>query len=85
MPRFDGTGPYGTGPSGRGLGPCGGGLARREKGRGFFHVGYGRGMGFFSTSWPVEKEVLEQQKKWFEDQLAAINQRLQDSPEKKED
>jgi len=22
MPRFDGTGPFGTGPVGRGLGPC---------------------------------------------------------------
>ena len=25
MPRFDGTGPFGQGPMGRGLGPCGAG------------------------------------------------------------
>ena len=85
MPRFDETGPFGTGPAGRGFGPCGGGLARRGKDLGFFHGGYGRGMGFFSASRPAEKEVLEQQKKWLENRLAAINQRLQDSPEKKED
>jgi len=55
MPSFDGTGPFGTGPYGRGLGPCGMGLGRRAwsnanlplgpgYGRGFGR-GYGRGMG----------------------------------------
>ena len=38
MPRFDGTGPFGQGPMGRGLGPCGAG-----RGGGF---GYGFGPGF---------------------------------------
>ncbi|MFP4048916.1 MAG: DUF5320 family protein [Desulfovermiculus sp.] len=32
MPRGDGTGPSGQGPmTGRGLGPCGGGTARRTR------------------------------------------------------
>ncbi|OQB06709.1 MAG: hypothetical protein BWY19_00059 [bacterium ADurb.Bin212] len=40
MPRYDGTGPMGTGPmTGRGMGPCGGGASW---GRGF---GRGRGLG----------------------------------------
>ncbi|MBN1942659.1 MAG: DUF5320 domain-containing protein [Phycisphaerae bacterium] len=41
MPGFDGTGPMGQGPmTGRGLGPCGRGMAfRRGGGRG---LGYGR-------------------------------------------
>lgn len=54
MPRFDGTGPWGLGPlTGRGLGPCGAGMAwRRGWGRGFgwqrrgrFRGGEGGGRG----------------------------------------
>ena len=37
MPRFDGSGPMGQGPMGRGLGPCGAG---RQNG---FGAGFGRG------------------------------------------
>lgn len=37
MPRLDGTGPMGTGPIGRGLGPCGAGR------RGFYGPRLGRG------------------------------------------
>lgn len=79
MPGRDATGPFGTGPLGRGLGPCGGGGAYR--GRGF---GFGRGWGF-SRGWgsgfqaPVnETEVLKDQKSWLEQQLAAIAKRLED-------
>ena len=43
MPGRDGTGPYGEGPlTGRGLGPCGRGLAFR----GGLGRGFGRGFGF---------------------------------------
>jgi len=44
MPRMDETGPLGQGPlTGRGLGPCGGGLAQgKQAGAG---VGAGRGFG----------------------------------------
>ena len=79
MPRRDATGPFGTGPVGRGLGPCGGGDAYR--GRGF---GFGRGWGF-SCGWtpgfqePLdEKEVLKDQKSWLEQQLDVIAKRLKD-------
>jgi len=53
MPNQDGTGPMGQGPlTGRGLGPCGRGLARgRVFARGFgagrgFARGFGTGRGF---------------------------------------
>ncbi|HOT94376.1 MAG TPA: DUF5320 domain-containing protein [Methanoregulaceae archaeon] len=45
MPGFDMTGPAGYGPgTGRGMGPCGRGMAMRRGGRGGF--GRGAGMGF---------------------------------------
>lgn len=42
MPMRDGSGPWGNGRQGRGLGPCGGGQA----GRGGAGRGSGRGAGF---------------------------------------
>ena len=78
MPNFDGTGPQGMGAmTGRGLGPCGGGM-RRGCGKGF-----GRGMGFrrgFAT--PVtltkdeEKKILEADLKDIEVEKEAIQKRL---------
>lgn len=78
MPRMDRTGPYGTGPVGRGLGPCGGGQAGWGGGRGF-RQGYGAGWGMMPTTLsPVEeKGLLEQRKGWLETQLAATTERLQ--------
>ncbi len=77
MPRFDGTGPMGTGPFGRGLGPCGGGYAGRGYGKG---VGRGARFGWGFPPVPfnaeVEKPFLEQRKAWLENQLAAINEQL---------
>ncbi|MBN1537656.1 MAG: DUF5320 domain-containing protein [Anaerolineales bacterium] len=79
MPRMDGTGPFGTGPVGRGLGPCGGGRA------GQFYRGWGggfrRGGGFGWNAvnapfWPDDIQYLEQQKSWLESQLQAINTRI---------
>jgi hypothetical protein len=77
MPRFDGTGPMGTGSIGRGLGPCGGGQAR-GRGCGFGRGNFGLRMGQFAAPQPETKEVMEQRKDWLEKQLAAISQRLQD-------
>ena len=56
MPRFDKTGPFGTGPAtGRGFGPCGLGLGRR---RGF---GAGRGLGkYFRWSEPANPKKARQ-------------------------
>ncbi|HZH92656.1 MAG TPA: DUF5320 domain-containing protein [Tissierellaceae bacterium] len=97
MPRFDMTGPMGTGPfTGKGMGYCaqrayggmgygrGAGYGRAlGYGRG---VGYGRGMGFrrgpaFGPAYydmPVgtEKEMLEEDLAYLEDQLAAVKEAL---------
>ena len=80
MPNFDGTGPQGMGAmTGRGLGPCGGGM-RRGCGRGF-----GRGFGFrrgFTT--PVtltkeeEKKILEADLKDLEVEKEAIQRRIKE-------
>ena len=77
MPGMDKTGPLGTGPIGRGMGPCGGGQAAWGRGRGFRRGG-GAGWGVVSAtlSPDEEKGIIEQQKGWLETQLAAITQRL---------
>ena len=73
MPGMNGTGPYGTGPLGRGMGPCGGGGMGRRSGRGF---GRNRGRGWAFE--PVEeKTTLEREKSWLEAQLQAITEQLQ--------
>lgn len=80
MPGMDKTGPFGTGPAGRGLGPCGGGMAWPGRGR---RLGQGRGAGwgrapFAALSPDEEKNLLEQQKNWLETQLQAVEKRLQE-------
>ena len=72
MPRFDRTGPFGTGPmTGRGFGPCGAGLGWR---RGF---GLGRGLGrYFGWNWPTgpkeTRQALEEYKQALKEELADI-------------
>ncbi len=70
MPGFDKTGPRGQGPmTGRGLGPCGGGMAwGRGCGCGY---GYRR---FFSQT--EEKEMLEQEAEMLEQELKAVKEIL---------
>jgi hypothetical protein len=82
MPGRDGTGPLGRGPlTGRGLGPCGRGLA--------FRRGFGRGFGwrrFFDE--PVfepitltkeeQKKILEEELKEIETEKEAIEKRLKE-------
>ena len=83
MPGQDRTGPRGEGPlSGRGLGPCGRGLARgRGFGRGFGRgLGLGRGAGFgrgFGWNEPVELSK-EEQKKILEAEKQEIDKRLKE-------
>jgi len=80
MPNIDGTGPQGLGPmTGKGLGPCGGGM-RRGCGRGF-----GRGFGFRARyATPValtkeeEKKILEADLKDLEVEKDAIQRRLKE-------
>lgn len=81
MPGYDGTGPEGRGPYGRGFGPCGRGL--RGTYRGFFGMRRGRGgRGFWPLRWrgdvslPDEKSQLDSEKAWLSQQLVQVNNRL---------
>ena len=79
MPGYDETGPQGTGPIGRGLGPCGQGQTNTRRSFFGFRRGWGgRGRGFrWFNRFPVnEKENLESEKRWLTDQLEAINKRM---------
>lgn len=74
MPKFDGTGPQGQGPrTGRGFGPCGGGMGcGGGLGRGFGQ-GFGRRQ-FFTKK--EEAEVLEDELKDLENEIQAVKERL---------
>ncbi|GAI10274.1 unnamed protein product [marine sediment metagenome] len=77
MPRFDQTGPLGQGPmTGRGLGPCGGGMG--------YGRGYGRGFGWrrFYTQ-REESEILKDEAEALEQELKAIKERLSQLKTKK--
>ena len=82
MPGMDRTGPYGTGPMGRGMGPCGGGVAsQRGNGRGMGR-GFRRGGGFGWCSTPgvstdEEKTHLEECKNWLKTQIEAVEKQLE--------
>jgi hypothetical protein len=76
MPNKDGTGPLGQGAmTGRGLGPCGGGM-RRGMGRGFgrrcpakFAVGFSK---------EEEKKILEAELKQMETDKKNVEKRLKE-------
>ena len=77
MPRFDGSGPAGSGAgTGRGMGPCGAGA------RGGYGAGYGGGCGygprfgrrFFTRR--EENEMLTDEATSLEEELKAIKERL---------
>lgn len=73
MPRFDGTGPMGIGPlTGRGMGPCGGGM-RRSMWRGF-----GRGFGF-GRRWTQKDEegALKEEIEILEEELSEAKKDLE--------
>jgi hypothetical protein len=69
MPKLDGTGPMGQGPkTGRGLGPCVGGMRR---GWGCF----GGGFGFRRFASPKNELIaLEEDEKMLEEELSAIRE-----------
>ena len=88
MPGFNGTGPQGQGPmTGRGLGPCGGGMGY---GRGFGR-GYGRGAGYGRWSGvgynqPTKSEETSDTKGYIEDlksELKNVQDYLKDLEAKK--
>ena len=76
MPRFDGSGPLGSGPgTGWGMGPCGAGMGY-GRGRGF-----GRGFGFrrFYTKneeADILKKGIKSFKKQFDDDIGERNKLL---------
>lgn len=79
MPGLDGTGPFGTGPVGRGLGPCSGGYTGRffrNWGRGFRQGGRFGWNSMVQLSPEEEINLLEQEKSCLERQIEALNKRL---------
>jgi len=82
MPGRDRTGPLGTGPIGRGMGPCGGGLAFQRGGGWGMGRGLRRGGGFGWCSTPIvsadeEKTFLEERKNWLKAQIEAVEKQLE--------
>lgn len=85
MPGRDSSGPNGTGPNGRGFGPCGSGQGTTGRGRGFGRFNFGiRGFWGNSQTPENEKYLLENHKGWLETRLEEINQRLQGISKPKE-
>lgn len=84
MPGYDGTGPEGRGPYGRGLGPCSRGLRRSNRGFIGFRRRGGLERGFWSfqrsDSYPAgdEKSQLDYERESLLKQLDEINKRIKD-------
>jgi len=80
MPGFNRTGPRGQGPgTGRGLGPCGGGMAYGPRGGGRgLGMGTGRAAAYpnYNISPEEEEEDLSREKGFLEKQLEDIKSRL---------
>lgn len=70
MPNFDGTGPFATGPCGRGLGPC------RAGGRAVFGVGRSRRMGFGRGNLLGTEPSGTELRKGMEAEIQALEERL---------
>ena len=70
MPKLDGTGPMGQGAgTGRGFGPCGGGMRRGWGCRGGYGYGFRR---FISPK--NELAALVDEEKMLEEELAAVKE-----------
>ncbi len=84
MPNFDKTGPAGQGPmTGRGMGACAGVQQSGGMGRGR-GMGFGGGMGGCKRGFFVNSEVsLEDQEKFLENRLKAVQKLKADSKSKK--
>ncbi|HNU36666.1 MAG TPA: DUF5320 domain-containing protein [Methanomassiliicoccales archaeon] len=70
MPYFDGTGPNGMGPYGRGMGPC------RSGGRVAFGMGRGRRMGYGRAFWVMPENTEVELKRDLEAEIDALESRL---------
>ncbi len=71
MPRLDGTGPQGMGPrTGRGFGPCGGGLRKMFRGRNW------RGFSPRTREPENEQTALRAEAEELEQELRIVKERL---------
>jgi hypothetical protein len=82
LPGMDKTGPFGTGPVGRGMGPCGGGFTYQRGGGWGMGRGFRRGCGPGWRSTAVcsveeEKTLLEQQKNQLKVQIEAVDKQME--------
>lgn len=79
MPYRDGTGPWGDGRPGRGLGPCGrfAGFLGGGRGRRFRLRGYNQFDSLSPEVYPDDRQSLEAVKKDLEAKLAWLEKRLQ--------
>lgn len=82
MPGMDKTGPFGNGQIGRGMGPCGGGVASqrdnvRGMGRGFRRGGGFGGRSILSISAEEEKTFLEERRTFLKTQIEAVEKQLE--------
>ena len=74
MPGYDGRGPLGTGPIGRGFGPCGRGLRQ----------GFGRGLAWRAFEPEVkftkedQRKILEAEKTELETEIKEIARKLKE-------
>lgn len=89
MPGIDGTGPFGTGLRGRGLGPCGGGLNSARGGRSpRLGMAFGRRWGpSFPSGSPAlsiedEQAILDRQENLLKQEIDNIAKRRQQLDEK---
>ena len=86
MPRFDGTGPCGNGPTGRGVGPCGGGIGY-GRGRGFGgrrgFGGGGGGRGYLARYQPTKGD-LENEATALKEELKAVEEEISEMKKNKD-
>ncbi len=79
MPKFDQTGPQGTGPmTGRGLGPCGMGMGWRQGGGRGFGQGQGQGRGLCRYFWGNQPQDPAARKLALEEYRDALKEELED-------
>jgi hypothetical protein len=79
MPRYDGSGPEGKGPFGRGLGPCSREDLPRNRGGLFLRRGWRggvRGFRWFTNQSAGQMSDLEAQKNWLENQLKTVKKQI---------
>ncbi len=77
MPYLDGTGPMGTGPYGRGMGPCRRGRPMTGFGRGYGRR-FGSGREVLETGDVDVKRSLESEIESLEQRLSYLRERLKD-------